>query len=129
MPGMDRHAAMIWRLLTLLLLGQLCAPVAMAAPPDNTPVDPTLRRWYEQLRQPGSGMLCCSISDCRTRNYRQQDDRYEVEIDGGWFGVPANTVLRDTANPTQKAVVCYTRKPDRAGTPEILCFIPPELRS
>jgi hypothetical protein len=115
-------------LLAGLLLGLLLATSAAAAPPDG-PVDPALRRWFEQLRQPGSGMLCCSISDCRTRNYREQEGKFEVEIDGGWIGVPGNTVLRDAANPTQKAVVCYARKPDRVGTVEIYCFIPPELNS
>ena len=97
---------------------------AAAAPPD-TP-DPALAPWFESLRQPGTGAPCCSISDCRTAEIRQDRDGYEVLIDGRWkmsipfwLRVPPNRIIDGIDNPANRAVVCFTPE---AG---ILCFVRP----
>ena len=95
-----------------------------AAPPDNP--DPALAPWFESLKQPGTGASCCSIADCRTVEFRQDRDGYEVLIDGRWkmsipfwLRVPPNRIIDRIDNPTNRAVVCFTPE---AG---ILCFVRP----
>jgi hypothetical protein len=101
-----------------LALGQ----AAVAAPPDSP--DPALAPWFESLKQPGTGASCCSIADCRTVEFRQDRDGYEVLIDGRWkmsipfwLRVPPNRIIDRTDNPTNRGVVCFTPE---AG---ILCFV------
>ena len=77
-------------------------------------------------KQPGTGAPCCSIADCRTVEFRQDRDGYEVFIDGRWkmsnpfwLRVPPNRIIDRTDNPTNRAGVCFTPE---AG---ILCFVRP----
>jgi hypothetical protein len=73
--------------------------------------------WFNSLQQPGSGISCCSIADCRRTDSRIVGDHYEVMIDGEWRAVPPSAVVDRDDNPTGRAVVCYT--PARG----IMCFI------
>lgn len=91
--------------------------VSDAAPPENA--DPALHGWFESLKQPGSGVSCCSIADCRPVEYRLVADGYEAYIDTKWVRVPDDKVLHGTSNPIARAIVC--RSPI-SGT--ILCFVP-----
>lgn len=97
-----------------LLLGSI---PARAAPPDN--VDPSLAPWFQSLRQPGTGILCCSLADCRATSYRTTQGGYEALIDNKWLPVPPDRVLEHTSNPTGRAIVCYL--PGQG----ILCFVRP----
>jgi hypothetical protein len=97
---------------------------ALAAPPDSP--DPALAPWYESLKQPGTGAPCCSIADCRTAEFRQDRDGYEVLIDSRWkmsspfwLRVPPNRIIHGIDNPTNRSVVCFAPE---AG---ILCFVRP----
>lgn len=88
---------------------------AVAAPPENA--DPSLAPWFQSLRQPGTGVSCCSISDCRQTDFRSVGTHYEVLIDGVWRPVPGDKVLQRMDNPTGRAVVCWT------PTMGIMCFV------
>ena len=109
-----------------IVVGLVLGAAASAAPPEN--FDPALAPWFESLKQPGTGALCCSIADCRTVEFRQDRDGYEVLIDGRWkmsapfwLRVPFNKIIERIDNPTGRGVVCFTPE---AG---ILCFVrPPE---
>lgn len=90
---------------------------AAAEPPDNA--DPALGPWFQSLHQPGTGVSCCSIADCRLTEYRSDADGYEALIAGKWLTVPAERILQKIENPTGRAVVCYL--PGRG----ILCFVRP----
>ena len=46
----------------------LLAGTATAAPPPNA--DPALGTWFRSLIEPGTGISCCSITDCRATDYR-----------------------------------------------------------
>jgi hypothetical protein len=94
------------------------ASAAAAQPPDNA--DPSLAPWFQGLRQPGTGISCCSIADCRATEYRTGADGYEALIDGTWLRVPQDKVLHRVDNPIGRAVVCYM--PGRG----ILCFVTPD---
>lgn len=88
---------------------------AVANPPPNA--DMSLAPWFQGLKQPGTGMSCCSIADCRQTDFRARGDHYEAMIDGQWRTIPPDKVLNRTDNPTGRAVVCYT------PTLGIMCFI------
>ena len=105
----------------------------VATPPPNAAQDPIPSEWFKSLRQPGTSMPCCSISDCRRVDYRIADDgTYEVRIEGAWYKVPDNIVLRQKGNPVGRAIACYTTifgYTTLPGAPhedqiEILCFVP-----
>jgi hypothetical protein len=112
-----------------------------AEPPANVAPDPQLQQWFKALRQPGTGQLCCAISNCRLVPFGIRDEHYEVTIDGWTYVVPAERIIDGIANPTGKAVACYQfdnfGPPLPAGAPrdhpqdtaEILCFIPPRPSS
>jgi hypothetical protein len=93
----------------------LFAGAAVARPPPNA--DMSLAPWFESLQQPGTGMSCCSIADCRQTDFRIQDGHYQALIEGQWRVVPPQVVLERMDNPTGRAVVCYS--PYRG----IMCFI------
>jgi hypothetical protein len=88
---------------------------ASARPPPNA--DMSLAPWFQGLRQPRTGMSCCSIADCRQTDFRTNGAHYEAMVDGEWREVPQETILERIDNPTGHAVVCYT--PSRG----IMCFI------
>lgn len=90
---------------------------AAAQPPDTD--DPTLAPWFQSLRQPGTGISCCSVADCRLTDYRTTPDGYEAMVEDRWLVVPPEKVLQRVGNPTGKAVVCYT------PVSGILCFVRP----
>ena len=69
--------------------------------------------------QPGTGIPCCSIADCRPVEYRLATDGYEALLDARWVRVPDDKILRGMSNPLARGVVC--RSPI-SGT--ILCFVP-----
>ncbi len=110
---------------------------AAARPPANVTPDPELKRWFESLKQPHTGEICCSISDCRFVSFTIENGDYEVTIDDFVYVVPKPAVIPSVPNPTGKAVACYTiaafNPPPPKGVVatepqdviEILCFIPP----
>ncbi len=93
----------------------VASPGAEARPPENA--DPALAPWFQSLHQPGTGMSCCSIADCRPTDYRMSGNHYEAFINGEWLTVPEDKVLQRTDNPVGRAVVCWT--PARG----IMCFV------
>lgn len=103
------------RRFVLAVVIALLVHAASAAPPENA--DPKLAPWFNDLRQPWTNALCCSIADCRPTESRTQGDHYEVFVGGEWLVVPDDKVLQRSDNPTGHAVVCWT---PRAG---ILCFV------
>jgi hypothetical protein len=92
----------------------LVTPVRAAPPPD---ADPALAPWFQSLRQPSTGLLCCSVADCRPVDYRSTPGGYEVWIENKWLPVPPEKVLQRADNPVGRAVVCWTKL---AG---IMCFV------
>lgn len=81
-------------------------PAHSAPPPD---ADPVLAPWFQNLRQPGSNIGCCSIADCRARPTKvDAEGFYEVLIDDKWVKVPPDKILQHEPNPTGRPIVCYT---------------------
>jgi hypothetical protein len=81
--------------------------------------NPELHGWFESLKQPGSGISCCSIADCLPVDYKMETDGYEALVEARWVRIPGDKVLHGKPNPTGRAILC--RSPI-SGT--ILCFVP-----
>jgi hypothetical protein len=92
--------------------------LARMVPSSDVTYDPALHNWFESLRQPGTQLSCCSISDCHFTSYNQRDGHFEVTVDDWPYVVPDENVLLSTVNPTGKAVICYN----------YISFGPPTLR-
>lgn len=111
---------------TLMLAAALVAGIVagltygFAAPPPGADPNSEMGRWFQSLRQPGTGSSCCSLSDCRFTDYRAGADGYEALVAGRWIAVPPDKILHGITNPTGRAVVCA--RPE--GT--ILCFVTPD---
>ena len=102
----------------LLALVIAVAPrLGEAEPPADA--DPALRPWFESLKQPGTGVSCCSISDCRPVQYRLVPEGYEALVGSLWVHVPDDRVLRNQKNPLGRAVLCRSPASGR-----IYCFVP-----
>ena len=99
----------------LIAAGLLLAAPALAEPPPDA--DGTLAPWFQSLRQPDTGVSCCSIADCRTVDYRTDGDRYEAFIEGRWIIVPREKILQRIDNPTGRAVLCWT------PAMGVMCFV------
>ena len=84
----------------------LLAGSAAAHPPPGA--DMSLAPWFQSLKQPGTGMSCCSIADCRPTDFRIHGGEYQAMVEGQWRSVPPNAVLERLDNPTGRAIVCYT---------------------
>ena len=106
----------------LFLLSLLFAHAVTARPPAD--FDPTLAPWYESLRQPGTGIGCCSLADCRNVHARSTRDGFQALIRGKWIDVPPKVIL-NISNPTGLPVACWVRSPQDGGfVTTILCFVP-----
>lgn len=106
---------MLNRLLIFAVVLASVAAAAVARPPPNA--DLRLQPWFQSLRQPGTGMSCCAMADCRPADFRVLGGHYQAFVTGKWEDVPPDVVIHRADNPTGRAIVCYT--PYRG----ILCFV------
>lgn len=122
----DRNARDINDVIALLcrVVAILCGAIILAIaffialPALGHEGDAELDAWYRSLTQPGTGMSCCNLMDCKPTPYRMTLDGYMVPIDGGWQKVPPEVVIHNKVNPTSEGVLCHS--PTRG----ILCFVP-----
>jgi hypothetical protein len=101
--------------LLIVTAGLVVASVALGAPPENA--DPALAPWFRSLAQPGTGISCCSIADCRPVDARTTSSGYEIFVKDQWLAVPPEKVLQGKQNPTGKPVACVLNN-------QVLCFVP-----
>ena len=108
-----------------------CAVSATATAMDrgqfkNAP--PEIREWFENMRSP-KGTLCCSYADGHRTGYDIRQGQYWVPIDGQWYPVPPEAVIK-TENPIGEAIVWYSQNGAEAGDLprnewyRIICFVP-----
>jgi hypothetical protein len=90
-------------------------------------VPPEIREWFENMRSP-KGILCCSYADGHRTGYDIWQGQYWVPIDGDWYPVPPEAVIK-TENPVGEAIVWYLLQSPDSGLPhselyKIICFVP-----
>jgi hypothetical protein len=101
----------------------LLAAPAFAAPPPGA--DMTMAPWFHSLRVPGTGNLCCDVSDCRHYPVRADGTHYWVLFDDRWLVVPTEAVSDREDNPTGDYVTCIQRDHWTSGVPDgprVLCL-------
>lgn len=79
--------------------------------------------WYESLKQPVTGLSCCSSSDCRVTKAEWRDGQWHARReDGSEVPIPPDIVLNEKAGqgPDGEAVLC-------AGTQRLYCFVPKDI--
>jgi hypothetical protein len=71
--------------------------------------------WYQELKQPGTGLSCCNgvindvEGDCRpTRAYINDDGQWYAQLNGRWVPVPPRVVLRQLA-PDGASHICASK--------------------
>ena len=99
-----------------------CAVSATAAAMDRGQFE-----WFENMRSP-KGLLCCSYADGHRTGYDMREGQYWVPIEGEWYPVPPEAVVK-TENPVGEAIVWYLHKGPEVDLPRderyrIICFIP-----
>jgi hypothetical protein len=115
-----------------LWLAAMCALLATgltsasARPPVN--YNPALHAWFESLKEPGTGIGCCSEADChilQPEELKQTKEGYQVRVRNLWIKVPPDKILEHQHNPTGGVVACYGsgRTADDAANIVIFCFI------
>jgi hypothetical protein len=93
---------------------------ALAAPPLDAEIGSPMALWFRSLRQPGTGALCCDVSDCRQTQARRNDNGWlAMAPTGAWVPVPPGLILADKAHPGGAAILCWR---PAAG---VVCFVPP----
>jgi hypothetical protein len=93
--------------------GGLFVALAHAEPPPGA--DPALAPWFQSLKQPGTGALCCSMADCRTVRTRSVAGHLEAWIGApdfrnapeAWVAVPEAVMIRGVDNPNGEPVACW----------------------
>ena len=115
-------------LITTLMFCAVSATAAIAMDRGqfaNVPLE--LREWFEHMRSP-KGILCCSYADGHRTGYDIRQGQYWVPIEGQWYPVPPETVIK-TENRVGEAIVWYLSLYNDEGTStgptyRILCFVP-----
>ncbi len=90
-------------------------------------IKPEVRQWFQAMRSP-KGMVCCDEADGHRTQYDMRQDQYWVPINGKWYPVPPEAVIK-TANLIGEAIVWYLPTIDERGVDpgseyRIFCFIP-----
>jgi hypothetical protein len=65
------------------------------------------------MRSP-KGILCCSYADGHRTGYDIRQGQYWVPIDGDWYPVPPEVVIK-TENPVGEAIVWYLLQSPDSG--------------
>lgn len=79
--------------------------------------------WFKSLKQPGTGVSCCDISDCKAVEARWQAGGWWMQLpDASWLEVPQAKVLQQPMSIDGEAYAC-TLVYD--GDTLVRCFIPP----
>lgn len=121
---------MLSRPIALACLATVCAmPLGVRARDVGqfTHAPQHLKDWFNGLKAPKSGTLCCAEADGRRTEFVVRDGTYWVPIDGTWYAIPSDAVVRGSGNPTGEAIVFYYLMWDfESGgqRPVILCFVP-----
>jgi len=80
--------------------------------------------WFKSLKQPGSGLSCCDISDCRRADAEWRGNQWWAIVQGEWTPVPRNKELSKMSIDGD-AYVCSSQAPSKS--PTIYCFVPPTM--
>jgi hypothetical protein len=76
--------------------------------------------WFKSLKQPGTEISCCDISDCRRAEANWRNGQWHAVVEGQWTPIPPEKEL-DKKSIDGDAYVCSS------PTRRIYCFIKPDF--
>lgn len=97
---------------------------AQARDVGQVPANSPHAQWFKSLKQPGTGMSCCDVSDCHKVEFDVRAEQYVAKIEGRWVLIPPEKIVHDAGNPTGSAVACYLSSENGI---HLYCFIPGAL--
>ena len=110
-------------IITLIALGLMLDP---APAHDKThPVTPQQKSWFDSLKS--NKGPCCADADgnvLQDSDWESKDGHYRVFIEGQWFAVPDEAVLKQPNMYGPTMVWGYPIRTTKELRYEILCFIP-----
>lgn len=106
----------IWALITIGVV-IICVTCSLAGAQDRG-------AWFKSLKQPGTGVSCCDVSDCKRTDARwQAGSWWAVQVMGPGKGqlisVPREREVRNVPTIDGEAYLC------QSATGRIYCFVPP----
>lgn len=107
----------------LIIMMVICGP-ALAHAADHGQFDsyhltPEAYAWFRGLA--AGNTLCCSIADGYPTEEEIRDGHYWAAIDGVFYPVPDEVVIKDQGNPVGPPIIWYSYLQD---LPTIRCFVP-----
>ena len=90
------------------------------------------REWFRSLVQPGTGLPCCDIADCRRTSAEWRRDGWWADVRGKWRRVPNDVVLEHPHSLDGDAYICSAdpiNDESHRIDPPISCFVPPDWGS
>jgi hypothetical protein len=88
-----------------------------------------IKQWFKGLKSK-RGTSCCSEADGHRTKYEVRGDTYWVPIEGKWYPIAPDIVVRNGGNPTEEGIVFYKLTWDDAeggNRPMIFCFVPQDI--
>ena len=76
--------------------------------------------WFKSLKQPGTEISCCDISDCKRAEANWRNGQWHAVVEGKWTPIPPEKEL-DKKSIDGDAYVCSS------PTRRIYCFIKPDF--
>ncbi len=84
------------------------------------------QEFYSKLRQPQTGISCCSQRDCRPAQHRQTNQGHEFLINGEWVNVRQTKIIDNKLTPDGQSHWCgidSQRFEHHTGRPITFCGI------
>ncbi len=84
------------------------------------------QEFYSKLRQPQTGISCCSQRDCRPAQHRQTNQGHEFLINGEWVNVAQTKIIDNKLTPDGQSHWCgidSQRFEHHTGRPITFCGI------
>lgn len=109
-------------LVAALFVVLLAVAVFMQATTPHLRADEARAAWFKGLKQPGNGISCCDVSDCRRADAEWrggEKGQWWATVNGAWTPIPPGTELA-TRSIDGDAYVCASP----AG--HIYCFVRPD---
>jgi hypothetical protein len=91
----------------------------------HDPKHPDLDNWYKGLNSAAGG-YCCDGREARSldgSDWETKDAHYRVRLDGNWYDVPENAVVKER-NLAGRALVWVHFGYTSSRVPTIRCFLP-----
>lgn len=79
--------------------------------------------WFKSLKQPGTGISCCDVSDCKQTRAEWRGEGWRAALpDGTMVSVPDAKIVKNKPSIDGEAYLC-----SGPASGAVYCFIPPNM--